>query len=71
MNQAQTVFVPLRFQIGNFSGTDASLSSGDAQSDTPLPPTYDSSSKPENNATEKVDPDELPGYEDATTSNAS
>jgi hypothetical protein len=71
MNQAQTLFVPLRFQIEIFSGTDASLSSGDAQSDAPLPPTYDSSSEPENNATEEVDPDELPGYEDATRSNTS
>ncbi|KAH8743320.1 hypothetical protein BGZ57DRAFT_980755 [Hyaloscypha finlandica] len=68
--QAQTVFVP-HFQIWIFSGTDVSLSFGDAQSDSPLPPTYDSSSKPENNATEEVDPNELSGYEDAATSNAS
>jgi len=39
-----------------------------------LPPTYDFSSRPENNATEEADAEEaelddvLPGYEDATRS---
>jgi hypothetical protein len=40
------------------------------QSDNHLPPTYDSSSRPENNAAEEADLDDvLPGYEDATRSN--
>ena len=67
MNQAQTVFVPLRFQVEIFSGRDASSSSSAVQSDNRLPPTYDSSSRTENNAAEEAGLDDvLPGYEDAT-----
>jgi hypothetical protein len=69
MNQAQTVFVPLRFQIDIFTGRDASSSSSAVQSDEHSPPTYVSSPRPENNAAEEADLDDvLPGYEDATRS---
>ncbi|KAN0111018.1 hypothetical protein V8E51_007405 [Hyaloscypha variabilis] len=61
--RGQTIFVPLRFQVEVFSGRDAASSSRAVQSDEPLPPTYDPSSRPENDAE-----DLLPGYEDATRS---
>jgi hypothetical protein len=67
MNQAQYIFVPLRFQVEVFSGRDVSSSSRTIQFDDHLPPTYDSSSRPENNVTDEAFLDDvLPGYEDTT-----
>ncbi|KAE9372868.1 hypothetical protein N431DRAFT_376141, partial [Stipitochalara longipes BDJ] len=57
--RAQSIFVPLRFQVEIFSGINASSSSA-VQPDDRMPPTYDPSSMPENSAD-----DMLPGYEDA------